>query len=291
MREPNDAQDERGSVAIAVSSAFRVFVPSVLVCGLAWLLVIIHRRVYDGMLLENPYQVKTATLNVSFDPSWAVAAADDPAPVPFPFPGEVMPLRTPDLPKRLAAFYEASPWVDHVEKVEVRLPNQVKVRLVVREPVVAVKWGETHYLVDKKGVRLPGQYEDLAKVPYVLFRVSGVQASLPRPGQRWADAGIPAGVAVAAALRDGGVEQELGIDAIDVANVDGRLDPNRSEIVLHTGERTAIEWGRSPWTKKFGEPTMDSKLENLRLALEAAPGLRGVKYLKLQFDRPYMAYR
>lgn len=291
MRDPNDTMDERGSVAIAVSSAFRVFVPSVLVCGLAWLLVIIHRRVYDGMLLENPYQVETAVLNRDPTPEWAVAAADDPAPVPFPFPGKVCSLRTPDLPRRLAAFYEASPWVDHVEKIEVRLPNTVQVRLWVREPVVAVKWGETHYLVDRKGVRLPGQYADLAKVPYLLFRVSGVQASLPRPGERWADAGIPAGVAVAAALRDGGVEQELGIDAIDVANVDGRLDPNRSEIVLHTGERTAIEWGRSPWTKKFGEPTMDSKLENLRLALEAAPGLRGVKYLKLQFDRPYMAYR
>ncbi len=291
MREPNDVQDERGSVAIAAASAFRVIVPSFMVCGLVWLLVIIHRRVYDGMLLENPYQVETATLNVSVDPSWAVAAADDPRPVPFPFPGKVCSLRTPDLPRRLAAFYEASPWVDHVEKIEVRLPNQVKVRLVVREPVVAVKWGETHYLVDKKGVRLPGQYADLAGVPYELFRVSGVQASLPKPGERWADAGIPAGVAVAAALRDGGVDAELAIDSIDVANVDGRLDPNRSEIVLHTGERTAIEWGRSPWTKKFGEPTMDSKLENLRLAMEAAPGLRGVKYLKLQFDRPYMAYR
>lgn len=291
MSATTDTEDGRGGLAIALSAAFRVIVPSGLVLGLAWLLVIIHRRVYDGMLLENPNQIETATLNVDVTPSWAIAAADDPAPVPFPFPARISPLKTPDFTKRLAAFYESSPWVDRVEKIEVRLPNQVKVRLVVREPVVAVKYGDTHYLVDKRGVRLPGQYADLAQVPYVLFRVSGVQANLPRPGERWADVGIPAGVAVAAALRDGGVEQELEIESIDVANVDGRLDPSRSEIVLHTRERTAIEWGRSPWTKKFGEPTMDAKLENLRLALDAAPGLRGVKYLKLQFDRPYMAYR
>lgn len=291
MRAPTDTEDERGSVALAFSAAFRVIVPSGLVIGLAWLLVIIHRHVYEGMLLEAPHQVETAVLNRDVTPEWAVAAADDPAPVPFPFPGKVCPIKTPDLPARLAAFYEASPWVDHVETIEVKLPNQVSVRIWLREPVVAVRYSDTHYLVDKKGVRLPGQYVDLSRVPYKLFRVSGVQASLPRPGERWTDPGIPAAVAVAAALRDGGLEEELAIETIDVSNVDGRLDPNRSEIVLQTGERTSIEWGRSPWTRKFGEPTMEAKLENLRLALEAAPGLRGVKYLKLQFDRPYMAYR
>ncbi len=291
MRDSTDADGERGSVAIAFSAAMRVVVPSAFIVGIAWLLIIVHRRVYDGMLLESSYQVEIASLDVPFDPDWARPAADDPVPAAFPFRGKVGVLTTPDFPKRLAAYYESSPWVDHVDKIEVRLPNQVRVRVVVREPVVAVAWEDTHYLVDKRGVRLPGAYSDLSQVPYELFRVTGVVATLPRPGERWNDPGIPAGVAVAAALRDAGVDGAVGTDVIDVSNVDGRLDPNRSEIVLRTRDLTSIEWGRSPWTKKYGEPSMDQKLENLRLALSAAPGLRGVKRLKLQFDRPYMAYR
>lgn len=291
MRDTTDADGERGSVAIAFSAAMRVVVPSAFIVGIAWLLIIVHRRVYDGMLLESSYQLETASLYRDMAPEYARPAADDPAPARFPFPSKVCLLKTPDLAKQLAAYYEASPWVDHVDKVEVTLPNQVRVRVVVREPVVAVAWEGTHYLVDKRGVRLPGAYADLSQVPYELFRVTGVVATLPRPGDRWDDPGIPAGVAVAAALRDAGVDGAVGTDVIDVSNVDGRLDPNRSEIVLRTREMASIEWGRSPWTRKYGEPTMDQKLENLRLALSAAPGLRGVKRLKLQFDRPYMAYR
>ena len=63
----------------------------------------------------------------------------------------------------------------------------------------------------------------------------------------------------------------LDITAIDVTNINGRVDRRLSEIVLLTAHHTRILWGRPPGTRLPGELPPADKLRLLRLA--AAKGM------------------
>jgi hypothetical protein len=60
-----------------------------------------------------------------------------------------------DLPSQLTAAFTRHPWVEQVEAIQLASPNQVKVRLKFRTPVLAVPQGEETKAVDRHGVVLP----------------------------------------------------------------------------------------------------------------------------------------
>ena len=69
---------------------------------------------------------------------------------------------------------------------------------------------------------------------------------------------------------------------IDVGNVDGVLDPRRSEIIVRAGE-TTIEWGRAPLTDRMRIPAT-TKLQRLQTLIERDEDLTRLSLIRLQFD-------
>ena len=69
---------------------------------------------------------------------------------------------------------------------------------------------------------------------------------------------------------------------IDVGNVDGVIDPRRSEISVKAGE-TTIEWGRAPLTDRMRIPAT-TKLQRLQTLIERDEDLTRLSLIRLQFD-------
>jgi hypothetical protein len=119
--------------------------------------------------------------------------------------------------------------------------------------------------------------------------VAGVSANPPLAGMVWKDRGLNSAISVACILDENNLLDTLKTNTIDVANIGGRVNPKESEIVLVTQDKIRIEWGRPPDTDKFGELSVADKINNIKTVLSACPQLRGVKYVKIQFDQPYIA--
>jgi hypothetical protein len=60
-----------------------------------------------------------------------------------------------DLKQQLADAFRHHPWVAEVSQVELAPPKQVRVTLVYRRPVLAVKLGSSLRAVDAEGILLP----------------------------------------------------------------------------------------------------------------------------------------
>ncbi len=196
---------------------------------------------------------------------------------------------SPKLTSYFDAPYAASPWVRRVVDVRPAYPNRVRVFLEIREPVLGVPVDERGiHLVDERGVRLPGVRsrppEGLTR-PF--YRLIGVDGPPPRAGEVWSR-GTVEGAAVAGELQalTGDMVAAARIHTVDVANVGGRIDRRRPEILLETASGAVIEWGRSSRSPRAGtEPALADKVKRLRQALRTYPGLAGLDRVKLQFDR------
>jgi hypothetical protein len=169
----------------------------------------------------------------------------------------------PRLTRDVAEAYLASPWVKTVRRVEKRFPNHIEVELELREPAAFVRLPYECYAIDSTGIRLPLDYQRWDHERRPLPLVFGVKSDPPEPGQCWPDRRAAAAVAVLRALA---AEPALlrEIHFVDVANLDGEIDPLRSEVLLFTRHRVRIAWGRPPDTTKFGEPPVREKLARLR---------------------------
>jgi hypothetical protein len=98
------------------------------------------------------------------------------------------------LAERLAAAFARHPCVDKVTGVIIEAPRQVRVELVYRVPVLAVRYGGALRAVDARGILLPKEVET-AGLP--------VFPGTPPPpagaaGMRWGDAAVEAAAARAA---------------------------------------------------------------------------------------------
>jgi cell division septal protein FtsQ len=194
----------------------------------------------------------------------------------------------PDLTELYVAPYARSPWVKRVVDVRPVWPNRVRTFLEIREPLLGVlRNGRDIYLVDARGVRLPGiraRPPDGLSRPFL--RLTGVRARPPQAGKSWSRA-VREGAAVALDLltMSEGMRAAARIQTIDVANVGGRGDSLKSEILLTTVAGAVIEWGRSTASPRFRtEPALMDKLKRLNQALLLYPGLAGLDRVKLQYD-------
>jgi len=183
----------------------------------------------------------------------------------------------PDLTDLYAAPYARSPWVKRVVDVRPVWPNRVRTFLEIREPLLGVLVnGRDIYLVDDRGVRLPGSRTrppDGLSRPFL--RLDGVRARPPRAGESWSPA-VREGAAVALDLHTMPEDMRAAarIQTIDVANIGGRVDPLKSEVLLTTVAGAVIEWGRSSASPRARtEPALEDKLRRLNHALLLYPGL------------------
>jgi hypothetical protein len=70
-------------------------------------------------------------------------------------PVETLQLLDEDLPQKLTAAFTKHPWVEKVDGVDLKPPREVRVRLTLRRPALAVRTSEGLIAVDRHGVRLP----------------------------------------------------------------------------------------------------------------------------------------
>lgn len=167
---------------------------------------------------------------------------------------------------RIARAYAAAPWVEDVRLVKVTHPNVVTRSLAVRRPVAFIQLGEVYYWVDRMGVNLPLPEQFRRRMPAEtgLMFIRGVRGPVPPEGSAWTDRGVRAGAEVAVVLADDA--RTLGLTAIDVSNIDGRVDRGLSEIVILNTKFTRILWGRAPGSDRPGELSTADKLHQLRAA-------------------------
>jgi len=253
--------------------------------GLSFLVILIHRKVYDHLLFDRQYQINPRKIVMLRKPDWAGDGIERTLRGAFPY-REPVSIFESGLPENVGRIYAGNPWVARVRYVRKVFPNKLQVAVDLRRPMAAIEHRSRFYLVDREGVRLPGEYAEIPDLPFRIPPLLGVRTPPPRAGTVWEGDDIQAGVALAATFGEHRVYDLLPIMAIDVQNVGGRRDARESEVLVWAADMIPIEWGRSPAGEPFGELPVEKKLKNLRLVLMATQGLKGVSRVRVQNDHP-----
>lgn len=143
--------------------------------------------------------------------------------------------------ERLANRAGSVGWVRRVRAVRRRPDGRFEVRCEYRLPMAMVQSRGGFHLVDRQGVRLPGEYSYDAR----WMCVHGVSAAPPRPGEVWMGDDLRAGLDLIELVgrRAYGVQ----IEGVIVDNAQGRVDPRASHLELATDRpRGRIRWGSAP---------------------------------------------
>ena len=198
------------------------------------------------------------------------------------FPRESYSIFDPALTREVAQAYLASPWVRAVRSVRKRFPNRLSIQLQLREPIAFVRLGNDYRAVDNQAVHLPLAFSRWPHRERPLPIVFGVEGKAPPPGTVWREPHVAAAVAVLNALA-AAPEVYRAVQFVDVSNLDGKIAPLQSEVMLMTRRRVRVAWGRPPGTNRFGEPPVAWKLARLREWLNHPVPLSAGTHLDLRF--------
>ncbi|MCH9058478.1 MAG: hypothetical protein IIB55_07610 [Planctomycetes bacterium] len=159
--------------------------------------------------------------------------------------------------ERLANRAEAVGWVRRVQAVRRRPDGRFDVRCEYRVPMAMVQSRGGFHLVDRQGVRLPGEYSYDAR----WMCIHGVSAAPPRPGEPWMGDDLQAGLDLIELVNRQDYRGQ--IEGVVVDNAQGRVDPRRSHIDLATDQPGGrIRWGSAPG-REIEENSVAQKLRIL----------------------------
>jgi hypothetical protein len=244
--------------------------------GFALVVLLIHREVY-WFITRRP-QFSVPEIQSAVAPRWAEQFGVETVRVE----GQGTSIFDPGLVGRVGLAFESCPWIKRVVAVERDFPDRLRVRFEYRRAHVAVRRPNGYVLVDEEGVRLPGVFID----PPACERgavVTGLTSPPAEPGKKWDDPGLAEAMAMAEVVHRNDLLRRIGVREIDVSNFGGRADARRSEVVLVTAAGCEVAWGRTGSTARFGDPSMEEKLESLREVMAAYPELNGLRRVKLYF--------
>ena len=174
---------------------------------------------------------------------------------------------------KTAEAFGKSPWIKEVKQVRrayVHWPGDtLEVDCVYRVPTALVKWGDTYWLVDGDGFKLPEEYPArqvqramLEPGKLTVRVIQGVKLAPGKTGKQWPGEDLLAGLELAKVLAGKTFAGEVPI--VDVSNFNGRRDSQGAQIVLVTKYGTQIRWGRPPSAKDyFVEVPTSQKLQCL----------------------------
>ena len=264
----------------------RTTVRLALAVSTAFIVLIIHRRIFAAIEGYPEYQFHGASLPWKGRPAWAPA---DPQVVADIAPdirrGEAN-LFDDRLVPFVAAKLKSDPWVrPETVRVERSFDRGLTARFDLRRPHLVVERREGYFLVDREGFRLPGAYarRPILDPAVAVYPVRGIPGPLPAAGARWEDPGIAAALDVSDVLQGYGVSGMVAAQAIDVANAGGRINPLEPEILIWAEQGVAIRWGRPRSTDVFGEPDVKMKLQALAMTLRQYPRLTGLASVDVRF--------
>ncbi len=269
--------DKIGAKVGAFASRHRSVARALLFAGgFAFVVLLIHREVYSFLTRRGSYAVPDIRTAVA--PAWSdrhgveVVKIDNGGTNLF----------DDALVGKVGKAFEDCAWIKSVTSVERVFPDQLRVRFEYRRPHVAVRCENGYVIVDADGVRLPGVYVDPPPCERSV-QVAGVGGRAPEPGKAWDSAALKAGMALADYVDATPLLARLRVREVNVANHGGRLDPRMSEAILATASGVELAWGRTPDTARYGDPSPEEKLENLREVMAAYPELQGLRRVKIYF--------
>jgi hypothetical protein len=247
----------------------------------ALVVLLVHREIYSFITARRQFTVPKVESAVA--PRWVPADSQGVELVRVGKDGSS--LYDPGLVERVGRAFEDCPWIRRVTAVERVFPDQLRVRFEYRTPHVAVRrqGGAGYVIVDAEGVRLPGVYVDPPPSCARTVAITGVASLPPEPGRAWADPSLKAAMVLADLAQENALLARLRVREVDVSNAGGKVDPRKSEVTFVIASGCSIAWGRAPGAGKFGEPSLEEKLENLREVLAVYPGLQGVRTVKVYF--------
>lgn len=262
--------------------------------GLTFLLLLVHRKVYECYSNDENYRINLEFLKVTANPDWLIGTELEPTIRDSVKLAGSASIFDKTSVSRIRQYYQENPWVADIQTIRKQFPNEIIVKLEIRKPILAIELKRTknrsyYYLVDNQSVRLPGEYKVVPNLPMTLPVVVGVTTAPPPAGIKWVDQGLNDAIAMATTFYEYQVYARLDVAQIDVTNSGGRKNPKESEITIWTRDKVAIQWGRSPVISKFGEISVAEKIKNLNYVLGIAPQLKGIKYVKIQFHQPCIA--
>jgi len=239
------------------------------------------------------FQICSKNIRLEKAPQWAGAPVKD-AILSCKLPGRFSILEE-GISEKIVRAFEANPWIEKVVAVEKRFPNTVRLKLKLRRPMAFISSAGKYYLLDEKGVRLPGVYSEEARRSSGLPLIASIKRSVPEIGKVADNEAMIAGCGVAKVINDEKRRLRTQIDVIDVMNFGGRLRRGGAEITLVTADGARIKWGRSPGEFHPGELSAEKKIENLKavrytLALQGQP-LSSKEYVDIRFDPPVVKER
>jgi hypothetical protein len=144
-----------------------------------------------------------------------------------------------------------------------------------RQPAAWVIYNDKCYLVDGALVRLPGEYSQAdRRASGQLMAITGVQlpagsTSVPEPSATWNTPDLAAGLQMVQFLHAQRFVSQ--IDAVNMANFQGRKDSRQPWIVLDTiwptsadpSKPRVVQWGRPVGEESFYDVSAKAKLKSL----------------------------
>jgi hypothetical protein len=244
----------------------------------ALVVLLVHREVYSFIASRRQFTVPK--VEAALAPKWV---ADSQGVEVLRVGKDGTSLFDEELVSRVGRAFEECAWIKRVTAVERVFPDQLRVRFEYRTPHVAVRRANGYVIVDSEGVRLPGVYVDPPRSCARSVEVSGVTSLPPEPGRAWNDPSLKAAMGLADFVQENSLLARLKVREIDVSNFGGRADARKTEVAFVTAAGCTIAWGRPSGSGKFGEPSSEEKLENLREVLAVYPSLQGVRTVKVYF--------
>jgi len=176
-------------------------------------------------------------------------------------------LLQPGLAKQLAQAFAAHPWIERVNRVEVKRQRRIEVDLTYRRVALVVETSRGFYPVDAASVLLPPT--DFAPDDVNRLPVCRNVKTLPQgaAGEKWGDAVVECAARIADSIApEGDVERNwkrLGLSAI-LAPVPKAADPLPEDLSFDIATRggSIIRWGRAPGADSL-EPSVQQKLDRL----------------------------
>jgi hypothetical protein len=180
---------------------------------------------------------------------------------------EKLSLLQPGLAKQLAQAFADHPWIEKVNRVEVKRQRRIEVDLTYRRAALVVETSRGFYPVDAHSVLLPPTDfapEDVNKLP-----VCRNVKTLPQgdAGEQWGDVVVDCAARIADSIAPGGdIDKNwkrLGLAAI-LAPVPKTSEPLPEDLSFDIVTRggSLIRWGRAPGADTL-EPSVEQKLARL----------------------------
>jgi len=235
-----------------------VVVVAIAALAVGWYAV--WQRVGPGVLASESYRVTPEKFDMTPPPPWIHSDVRAEVFRSASFERSLR-LTDDDLTERIAGAFALHPWVARVRRVEKRHPARIVVDLEYRRPVCMVEVLGELLPVDGEAVLLPK--EDFSPVEASRYpRLVGVKTPpVGALGERWGDARVIGGAAIADVLADVWEEMNLAVIVPSEPPIPGVAADLTFTLVTRLGTR--IFWGRAPGRDGPGEIPAQDKLARL----------------------------